>query len=82
MKTSYFLLWYFNRESFRIFDNELKPITREGLYYIEDSYNFLPQIKDLNDIPGDALLVTAMFTADDAGLYPSIHHEAGIRRIR
>ena len=50
--------------------------------YIEDSYNFLLQIKDLNDIPGDALLVAAMFTADDAGLYPSIHHEAGLRRIR
>ena len=49
-------------------DNQLKPVMREGMSYIKDSNDFMHKIRDLKDIPNDALLVTA----DVAGLYPSI----------
>ena len=54
-------------------DNQLKPVMQEGMSYIKDSNDFTHKIRDLKDIPNDALLVTA----DVAGLYPSIPHEAG-----
>ena len=47
---------------------------KEGMSYIKDSNDFIYKIRDLKDIPNDALLVTA----DVVGLYPSIPHEAGL----
>ena len=55
-------------------DNQLKPVMQEGMSYIKDSNDFKHKIRDLKDIPNDALLVTA----DVVGLYPSIPHEAGL----
>ena len=40
-------------------DNQLKPVMREGMSYIKDSNDFMHKIRDLKDIPNDALLVTA-----------------------
>ena len=40
-------------------DNHLKPVMQEGLSYIKDSSDFKYKIRDLKDIPNDALLVTA-----------------------
>ena len=41
---------------------------REGMSYIKDSNDFMHKIRNLKDIPNDALLVTA----DVVGLHPSI----------
>ena len=59
-------------------DNQLKPVMREGMSYIKDSNDFMHKIRDLKDIPNDALLVTA----DVVGLYPSIPHEAGLQALK
>ena len=59
-------------------DNQLKPVMREGMSYIKDSNDFMHKIRDLKDIPNDALLVTA----DVVGLYPSIPHEAGPQALK
>ena len=59
-------------------DNQLKPVMREGMSYSKDSNNFMHKIRDLKDIPNDALLVTA----DVVGLYPSILHEAGFQALK
>ena len=56
-------------------DNKLKLVMQEGMLYIKDSNDFKHKIRDLKDIPSDALLVTA----DVVGLYPSIPHEAGLQ---
>ena len=50
----------------------------EGMSYIKDSNDFMHKIRDLKDIPNDALLVTA----DVVGLYPSIPHEAGLLALK
>ena len=51
---------------------------REGMSYIKDSNDFMHKIRDLQDIPNDLLLVTA----DVAGLYSSILHEAGLQVLK
>ena len=48
-------------------DNQLKPVVREGMSYIKDSNDFIHKIKELKDIPSNALLVTV----DVVGLYHS-----------
>ena len=48
---------------------------REGMSYIKDSNDFMHKIRDLKDMPNNALLVTA----DVVGLYPSIPHDAGVQ---
>ena len=40
-------------------DNQLKPAMKKGMSYIKDSNDFIHKIRDLKDIPNDALLVTA-----------------------
>ena len=59
-------------------DNQLKPVMREGMSYSKDSNDFMHKIRDLKDIPNDALLVTA----DVVALYPSILHEAGFQALK
>ena len=61
-----------------LLDNQLKPVMREGMSYIKDSNDFMHKIRDLKNIPKDALLVTA----DVVGLYPSIPHEAGRQALK
>ena len=46
--------------------------------YIKDLNDFMHKIKDLKDIPNNALLVTA----DVVGLYPSFPHEAGLQALK
>ena len=43
--------------------------------YIKDSINFIHNIRDLKDIPNNALLVIA----DIVGLYPRIPHYPGLQ---
>ena len=51
---------------------------REGMSYIKDSNDFMHKIRDLKDVPNDALLVTA----DVVGLYPSISLEPGLQALK
>ena len=43
-----------------------------------DSGNFIKKLKNIDDIPKDAIIVAA----DVIGLYPSIHHDAGLETLR
>ena len=55
-------------------DHLLQPVMRSGKSYIKDTSHFLEKIKDLGEVPEDAILVTA----DVVGLYPSIPHNDGL----
>ena len=59
-------------------DHHLKPVTQEGDSYIKDTSDFLNKIKNINDIPENAILVTA----DVVGLYPSMLHQNGLEALR
>ena len=59
-------------------DHHLKPVMQEGKSYIKDTGDFLNKIKDKNAISENAILVTA----DVAGLYPSISHQAGLEALK
>ena len=59
-------------------DHHLKPVMQNGKSYIRDSSDFISKIKDLNNIPQGALLVTA----DVVGLYPSIPRDLGLKLLR
>ena len=61
-----------------LLDSHLKGIMQESWSYIKDSNDFIKKVKNLKDIPQDALLVTA----DVVGLYPSIPHEAGLKALK
>ena len=51
---------------------------REDMSYMKNSNDFMHKIRDLKDIPNDALLVTT----DVVGLYPGISNEAGLKSLR
>ena len=55
-------------------DYHLKPVMQEGKSYIKDTGDFLQKIRNINNIPENAILVTA----DVVGLYPSIPHQEGL----
>ena len=59
-------------------DNQVKPVIQERMSYIKDSNDFKHKIRNLTDIPNDALLVTV----DVVGLYPSIPREAGLQALK
>ena len=46
--------------------------------HIRDSNDFIKKIKNLKNIPGNSILVTA----DVVGLYPSIPHESRLNAIK
>ena len=48
---------------------------QSGWSYIKDSGDFLKKIKNVGNIPENAILVTA----DVVGLYPNIPHNAGLK---
>ena len=50
---------------------------QSGWSYIKDSGDFLEKIKNVGNIPENAILVTA----DVVGLYPNIPHSAGIKAL-
>ena len=51
---------------------------QRGKSYIKNSGDFINKIKNLQNIPEGAKLVTA----DEVGLYPSIPREAGLKALR
>ena len=59
-------------------DYHLKHIMQSGKLYIKDSGDFISNIKNLENIPGGAILAAA----DVVGLYPSIPHEASLNALR
>ena len=58
-------------------DHHLKPVTQNGKSYIRDSIDFISKIKDLNNIPQGALIVTT----DVVRLYPSIPLDFGLKSL-
>ena len=48
---------------------------KAGKSYIKDTSDFLEKLKNLGNIPSNAILVTV----DVVGLYPSIPHDAGLQ---
>ena len=55
--------------------HHLQPIMKAGKSYIKDTIDFLEKLKNLGNIPSNAILVTV----DVVGLYPSIPHDAGLQ---
>ena len=58
-------------------DHCLQPVMKAGKSYIKDISQFLEKLKNLGNIPSNALVVTA----DVVGLYPSIPHNAGLQAL-
>ena len=56
----------------------LQPLMKSGKSYIKDTTEFLDKLRSLDNIPENAILVTA----DVVGLYPSIPHDEGLRALR
>ena len=50
---------------------------QSGWSYIKNSGGFLKKIKNVGNIPENAILVTA----DVVGLYPNILHNAGLKAL-
>ena len=46
--------------------------------HIKDSGDFIRKLKNINHIPQDATMVTAIIV----GLYPSISHDSGLEALR
>ena len=59
-------------------DSELKSVMQEGWSYIKDSGDFIKNLKNIDYIPQDVIMVTAHVI----GLYPSIPHDAGLEALR
>ena len=50
---------------------------KTGKSYIKDTSDFLEKLKNLGNIPSNAILVTA----DVVGLHPSISHNPGLQAL-
>ena len=59
-------------------DYHLKRIIPEVPHILEDTRDLLNRIKDLSDIPDDAILVSF----DVVGLYPHIPHDDGLKFLK
>ena len=59
-------------------DSELKLVMQEGWSYIKDSGDFIKKLKNIDNILQDAIMVTG----NVVGLYPSIHHDAGLEALK
>ena len=59
-------------------DTQLKPIMQKSWSYIKDSGDFIRKVRNLTDIPEDAILVTA----DVMSLYPNIPQQAGLEALK
>ena len=58
-------------------DHQLQPIIKADKSNIKDTGEFLEKLKNLGNILSNAILVTA----DVVGLYPIIHHYAGLQAL-
>ena len=56
-------------------DHHLKPVMQNDWSYIKDSGDFLRKIRNVGNIPENAILVTA----EVVGVYPNIPHNAGLK---
>ena len=59
----------------KFFDHHLKSVMQNGWSYIKDSGDFLKKIRNVGNIPENAILVTA----DVVGLYLNIPHNADLK---
>ena len=59
-------------------DHHLQPLMKQGESYIKDNGDFLEKLKRVEQIPKEAIFVTA----DVVGLYPSIPHDGGLEVLR
>ena len=59
-------------------DHHLQPLMKQGESYIKDNGDFLEKLKRVEQIPKEAILITA----DVVGLYPSIPHDGGLEVLR
>ena len=59
-------------------DHHLQPLAKKVKSYIKDTNHFLQKVRDLPDLPDNALLCTI----DVTGLYPNIPHEEGLVALR
>ena len=55
-----------------------KPVMQQCRCYIKDASDFMNKLKEIKDVPKDAI----MFTADVICLYPSIPHDVGLEALR
>ena len=58
-------------------DHDLQPIMKAGKSYIKNKSDFIEKLKNLGNIPPNAILVTA----NVVGLYLSIPHDAGFQTL-
>ena len=58
-------------------DHHLKSVMQNGWSYIKDSGDFLKKIRNIGNIPENAILVTA----EVVGLYLNIPHNAGLKAL-
>ena len=66
------------RENFSIVDDKIRPIVSKLKSYTKDASDFLRKIKDIGEIPEDAILVTMHVT----GLYTNIHNTERLEAMR
>ena len=59
-------------------DYHLQPLAKNVRSYIKDTNDFLLKLKDIKNLPKDAIMVTV----DVVGLYPSIPHDEGLSAMR
>ena len=59
-------------------DHDLLLIIQERWSYIKDTKDFLKKVQNMGKIPQNSILVTA----DVAGFYPSIPHNAGLKALK
>ena len=59
-------------------DHVLKPIMQQSRSYIKDSNEFIKKLKEIKEVPKDAIMVTAVVV----GLCPSIPHNVGLETLR
>ena len=69
---------YFTENISAYLDYHLQPLAKEVNSYIKDTNDFLKKLRDLPDLPSDAILCTV----DVVGLYPNIPHADGLEALR
>ena len=69
---------YFTENISAFLDYHLQPLAKEVKSYIKDTNDFLKKLRDLPDLPSDAIFCTI----DVVGLYPNIPHEDGLEALR
>ena len=69
---------YHTRNISSFLDYHLQPLLQKVKSYVKDTNDFLRKIRDLNNVPENAILCTI----DVVGLYPSIPHEEGLATLK